>query len=77
MIIIFSVQYDFSTDEVIKWIKHLGGRFVRVNGLLPGEDYRFRYTLDSSGNSFVLDIDGQSINSYPSLHWRSLEKRCY
>ncbi|HEX6096549.1 MAG TPA: grasp-with-spasm system ATP-grasp peptide maturase [Thermoanaerobaculia bacterium] len=62
MILIFSTQdWERTTEDVMDWIRALGGQCFRINGedLIGGEDYALRLARDSSEARFT--IDGKEI----------------
>jgi ATP-GRASP peptide maturase of grasp-with-spasm system len=48
MILILSDSYDFSTNDVIDWLKSLGGKFIRVNGVDTITDKSYCMTFEET-----------------------------
>jgi len=64
VILIFSTQdWERTTEDVMDWIRSLGGRCFRINGedLIGAEDYCIRLATESSEARFV--IDGMEIST--------------
>lgn len=66
MILIFSVQNDYTTYEVIKWLHHMGHtNVVRINS-----DEKNNIKFNLKNNNCVLNINGQKVDlSTVSVVW--------
>jgi ATP-GRASP peptide maturase of grasp-with-spasm system len=72
MILIFSqLRNDMSTDDVIDWIEHLGGGFVRLNNA-DFDKMEFSYTVDESATT---GSEGQfdDVNSVWFRRWYAVD----
>lgn len=69
MILIFSSQEDYSTNEVIKWLKHYDQPFLRLNSI---DIYMLEHKINLNNDEFQFSIKGNeySINDFSSIWYR-------
>jgi ATP-GRASP peptide maturase of grasp-with-spasm system len=68
MILIISDSYDFSTNDVIDWLKFLGGKFIRVNGIDTITDKPYCVTFETTSISSH-ELDDSNIKAIWYRRW--------
>lgn len=69
MILIFSSKEDYSTNEVIKWLKYYNQPFLRLNSI---DIYKLEHRITLSNNEFKFRISGTeyNINDFSAIWYR-------
>lgn len=64
MIVVLSqANYDSTTEEVVDWIRVLGGDCVRLNGDDVGQEQPFALQIDAGGPFLSFTLDGRTFTS--------------